>query len=87
MVCKSIVGFPSDYTDAILHAVYIKRDLNNLKLFLSVVIFKCSSYENDGVFGYGFDPRMSLHRRPHEAGGPGGVVAPPIFFNTELCPI
>ena len=25
--------------------------------------------------------------RPHEAGGAGGSIALPIFFNTELCPI
>ena len=29
----------------------------------------------------------SIQSRPHEAGGAGGVVAPPISFNTELCPI
>ena len=28
-----------------------------------------------------------LYIRPHDAGGAGGEIAPPIFLNTELCPI
>ena len=30
---------------------------------------------------------MFDNTRPHEAGDAGGAIAPPTFFNIELCPI